>query len=1248
MRTPKLSFPLLLSTTIPALFLATSIHGGTFSANFNDGLLPAGTLVFGGGDNPSYLPVVEAPGGVGDTACLKLTKNANGQWGSFIIEDVDAGAAVYGVRATFMARVGGGTSVPADGWSFCVAPDLPNATWGETGAGNGLRVCFDTYDNTDGDPFNGTGEAPQIRLVIGGQTVATTPLLPLSDLINNAFVPVEITLNADGSFDLTYNGKVHFSKVFFPGYQPLYSPRLGFGARTGGLNANHWIDDLNIETYTTPKPGIAQNPQDQTVVVGASATFSVTVNNGEAATIEWLRNGTVIPGEVGTTYTLTGAALADSGAKFSARATLGGTTVTSTEATLTVVAIDLPATPILSYNFNDGLVPAEAVVYGDGLAADGWTPWSPYVALFGGVGDSGVLELTEAANGQKGAFIIADQHAGAPVYGVAARFDVRIGGGSAVPADGMSFNFAADLPDTAVAGDVEEGVGSGLRVCFDIYDNGGGEAPAITLKWGSAVVGEVKTALNDLVTGDAFADVIVRLTPDGLLDVAWNGKVLLYRAPVPGFGSIANGRFGFFARTGGLNANQWVDNLRLYTYLSAPLRVSKQPAAQTVLVGKTASFSVEVNNPAGATYQWFRNGDTIAGATDSTYTTPATVVGDTGATFKAEVKSGAETVVSDEVALTVVDLAAPATPQLSYHFNDGAVPAGAEIGGTYPEGATPVAFVDTVGGVGDSGVLKLTTSENSQLGAFRSTLIQDGAQLLEFTFAADVLAGNGTALPADGFSINLASDVPLIPPGDAENGAGTGITVTVDTWDNGGGEAPAIEVRYKGQLVATKSVPLALVNSGTYQSFLLRVKESGNVDLAFGDTVVFMGLQVPGYGPMSGVKLALYARTGGANASYWFDNVRLGYTIPATVSITGEPADALILEGQPGTFQVLVSNPQGVTYQWRRNGANIAGATQTTYTTPALTVSDDGAGYSVEVKGPGNTVYSRVAIASVMATFDAGASPAIGVDFNDTSVPAGGAVFGSAYVSGSGGVNGSPLMVLTDAVNSQSGSFLLNTPTGAAPIHDFTATWMVRVGGGTATPADGFSFVLGPDIPDGPFDNNGAGSGLVVSFDTYDNGTTEVAPEISIRYRSADVATRPFDIGVLETGEGFEQVGVRVNRNGTLDLYYGDTAVYRGLVLPGYTPFAAGRFGWGASTGGLNDNHWVDDIKIALNTQAAVGPTLVITRSGENVVLTWPGGGTLESTIALPGGWTAVAGATSGYTVPASASARFYRVRQQP
>jgi len=49
------------------------------------------------------------------------------------------------------------------------------------------------------------------------------------------------------------------------------------------------------------------------VVEGASATFAIALNNGDNATIQWLRNGTAIPGAAETTYTLNGATLATAG-----------------------------------------------------------------------------------------------------------------------------------------------------------------------------------------------------------------------------------------------------------------------------------------------------------------------------------------------------------------------------------------------------------------------------------------------------------------------------------------------------------------------------------------------------------------------------------------------------------------------------------------------------------------------------------------------------------------------------------------------------------------------------------------------------------------------------------------------------------------------------------------------------------------------------------------------------------------------
>src|SRR5438094_9917793 len=98
-----------------------SVHAGTFTSDFNSGALPAGSHTNANANGGAYL---ELTGGVGDSGCLKLTKNINSQNGSFILDDLDAGQPIYGFDITYKLRIGGGTGTPADGMSLSVVPDL--------------------------------------------------------------------------------------------------------------------------------------------------------------------------------------------------------------------------------------------------------------------------------------------------------------------------------------------------------------------------------------------------------------------------------------------------------------------------------------------------------------------------------------------------------------------------------------------------------------------------------------------------------------------------------------------------------------------------------------------------------------------------------------------------------------------------------------------------------------------------------------------------------------------------------------------------------------------------------------------------------------------------------------------------------------------------------------------------------------------------------------------------------------------
>ncbi len=81
--------------------------------------------------------------------------------------------------------------------------------------------------------------------------------------------------------------------------------------------------------------------------------------------------------------------------------------------------------------------------------------------------------------------------------------------------------------------------------------------------------------------------------------------------------------------------------------------IDTPPAAQTVFVGQTATFSVAVKGSPVIEYQWFRNDVAIDGAKSATYTTPVVTADDDGALFKVSVKNPLAQVTSTPVALKV-------------------------------------------------------------------------------------------------------------------------------------------------------------------------------------------------------------------------------------------------------------------------------------------------------------------------------------------------------------------------------------------------------------------------------------------------------------------------------------------------------------------------------------------------------------------------------------------------------------------
>ena len=89
--------------------------------------------------------------------------------------------------------------------------------------------------------------------------------------------------------------------------------------------------------------------------------------------------------------------------------------------------------------------------------------------------------------------------------------------------------------------------------------------------------------------------------------------------------------------------------------------IGTQPAAQSVTAGQAATFTVAATGTAPLAYQWKKNGTDISGATTSTYTTPATSMGDDGAVISVVITNSAGTATSSDATLTVTAAAVAPT-----------------------------------------------------------------------------------------------------------------------------------------------------------------------------------------------------------------------------------------------------------------------------------------------------------------------------------------------------------------------------------------------------------------------------------------------------------------------------------------------------------------------------------------------------------------------------------------------------------
>jgi Immunoglobulin I-set domain len=116
-------------------------------------------------------------------------------------------------------------------------------------------------------------------------------------------------------------------------------------------------------------------------------------------------------------------------------------------------------------------------------------------------------------------------------------------------------------------------------------------------------------------------------------------------------------------------------------------------------------------------------------------------------------------------------------------------------------------------------------------------------------------------------------------------------------------------------------------------------------------------------------------------------------------SITTEPSNQTVVVGQTGSFSVVAAGTAPLSYQWKKNGAAIVGASSSGYVTPPLTTSDDGAQFTVTVANSAGNVTSSAATLTVNA---AAVAPSITTQPTSQTVTVGQTASFSVAAAGTG------------------------------------------------------------------------------------------------------------------------------------------------------------------------------------------------------------------------------------------------------
>ena len=403
-----------------------------------------------------------------------------------------------------------------------------------------------------------------------------------------------------------------------------------------------------------------------------------------------------------------------------------------------------------------------------------------------------------------------------------------------------------------------------------------------------------------------------------------------------------------------------------FTAAFAQPTITKQPISQGVLVGETATFTVEATGTGTLTYHWKKNGVDIAGATSNSYTTPPTVLSDSNSVFTCAVTDDNGSVTSSSAYLYVTGSGNRINHNLQawYTFNEG-----------------DDIYISDKSGVGSPLTLRIRTPQVT-------AWTQYG---LKVTGSADILSNSAaTKIISACQSTNEITIEAWVRP-DENNVSGMRNIVTNSSgltsrnFSMGPLNADLYEVRLRTTNSDNNGQPAVGSTSGTVGTDLVHIVYTRN---AYGEWQIYLNGSLNNSGTATGdfsnwdnqfylvlanekarnlpwlgtyYDLAIYNLH--LSASEVQQNYNIGVNYDTAPYIAKQPMDQYLFLGETATFEVVAAGENPLSYQWQKDGVDIPGETNPTFTITGVDYTDQGSYTCVVTNSYGSTTTNPAELA---------------------------------------------------------------------------------------------------------------------------------------------------------------------------------------------------------------------------------------------------------------------------------------------